>query len=49
MSTIVAALSPPPKMRLEDLEAEREVNISAPLPLLENEICDRYEKVFTAA
>ncbi len=36
-------------MKLEDLEADREVNAQSPLPLPENEICDRYEKIFTAA
>ena len=36
-------------MKLEALEADREVNPHAPLPLPEKEICDRYEKIFTAA
>lgn len=36
-------------MKLEDLEAEREVNPSSPLELPEREICERYEKIFTAA
>jgi 4-hydroxy-4-methyl-2-oxoglutarate aldolase len=36
-------------MKLEDLEADREVDPHAPLPLPEKEICDRYEKIFTAA
>lgn len=36
-------------MNLEDLEAELEVNPNSPLPLPENEICLRYEKIFTAA
>ncbi|RRK01361.1 RraA family protein [Opitutaceae bacterium TAV4] len=41
--------TPPPKMKLEDLEAERAVDPFSPLPLPEREICDRYEKIFTAA
>lgn len=36
-------------MKLEDLEAERHIDATSPLPLPEQEICDRYEKVFTAA
>ncbi len=36
-------------MKLEDLEAELEVNPHAPLPVPEKEICDRYEHIFTAA
>ena len=36
-------------MKLEELEADREVNPQSPLPLPEKEICDRYEKIFTAA
>lgn len=36
-------------MKLEDLEAELVVDPNSPLPLPEQEICDRYEKVFTAA
>jgi regulator of RNase E activity RraA len=36
-------------MKLEDLEAEREVDSRSPLALPEREICERYEKLFTAA
>lgn len=36
-------------MNLEELEAEREIDPNSPLPLPENEICERYEKIFTAA
>jgi len=36
-------------MKLEELEADREINSQSPLPVPEKEICDRYEKVFTAA
>ena len=36
-------------MKLEDLEAERHIDATSPLPLPEQEICDRYEEVFTAA
>ncbi|EIP98285.1 Demethylmenaquinone methyltransferase [Opitutaceae bacterium TAV1] len=36
-------------MRLEDLEAERQIKPDTPLPFPEKEICDRYERVFTAA
>lgn len=36
-------------MKLEDLEKDREANPTSPLPLPEKEICDRYEKIFTAA
>jgi regulator of RNase E activity RraA len=37
------------KMKIEELEAEREIDPHSPLPLPEKEICERYEKVFTAA
>jgi len=36
-------------MKLEDLENDREINPQSPLPIPEKEICDRYEKIFTAA
>lgn len=36
-------------MKLEDLEKDREISPDSPLPLPEIEICQRYEKVFTAA
>lgn len=36
-------------MKLEDLEAEREIDPHTPLPIPEQAICDRYEKIFTAA
>ena len=36
-------------MNLDELEADREIDPNAPLSLPEKEICDRYEKVFTAA
>jgi len=36
-------------MKLEDLENDREINPQSPLPVPEQEICDRYEKIFTAA
>ncbi|MBC2603360.1 RraA family protein [Puniceicoccus vermicola] len=36
-------------MKLEDLEADREVNPTSPLPIPEKEICDRYEQIFSAA
>lgn len=36
-------------MKLEDLEREREPAPAVPLPLPEKLICDRYEKIFTAA
>lgn len=36
-------------MKLEDLEADRQVDPKSPLPLPEKEICERYEKIFTAA
>lgn len=36
-------------MKLEDLEKDRELNPESPLPVPEQEICDRYEKIFTAA
>lgn len=36
-------------MKLEDLEKDREIQPDSPLPLPEMEICERYEKVFTAA
>ncbi len=36
-------------MKLEDLEAERHIDATSPLPFPEKEICDRYEKIFTAA
>lgn len=36
-------------MKLEDLEADRQVDPTSPLPLPEQDICDRYQKIFTAA
>lgn len=36
-------------MKLEELEADREINSNLPLAIPEQEICDRYEKIFTAA
>jgi len=36
-------------LKLEELEAEREVDAQSALEIPEKEICDRYEKVFTAA
>ena len=36
-------------MKLEDLEAEREIAPNASLPLPTTEICERYEQLFTAA
>lgn len=36
-------------MNLDELEADREIDPNTPLSLPEKEICDRYEKVFTAA
>ena len=36
-------------MNLDELEADRECDPNLPLPIPEKEICDRYEKIFTAA
>lgn len=36
-------------MKLEDLENDREIHADSALPVPEQEICDRYEAIFTAA